>query len=137
MSEAISNINWLAVLVAAVANMVVGGLWYSPLVAAKAWMTEMNLTPEDMEGVDPKGPMIKSFIAAIILSFAMAMIIGYTQYGWMEGARLGVFMALLVVAPSSFPNYAFESRTMKHFLIHLGNQTIAMAIMGAILAAWR
>ena len=32
------EVNYLAVLVAAIVNMVVGALWYSPLLFGKAWM---------------------------------------------------------------------------------------------------
>lgn len=34
----ILNINWLPVLVAAIANMAIGGFWYSPVLFAKQWM---------------------------------------------------------------------------------------------------
>jgi hypothetical protein len=36
------SLNWLAILVAAISTMVVGFLWYSPLLFAKAWMREMG-----------------------------------------------------------------------------------------------
>jgi len=39
------HLNWLAILVAAISTMVVGFLWYSPLLFAKAWMREMATIP--------------------------------------------------------------------------------------------
>jgi len=41
------GVNLLAVLVAAVATMIVGFLWYSPLLFAKPWMTLMGYDPND------------------------------------------------------------------------------------------
>jgi hypothetical protein len=41
------SLNWLAILVAAISTMVVGFLWYSPVLFAKAWMREMGYDPND------------------------------------------------------------------------------------------
>jgi hypothetical protein len=41
------NLNLLAVLVAAISTMVVGFLWYSPILFAKPWMREMGYDPDD------------------------------------------------------------------------------------------
>ncbi|WP_262691589.1 hypothetical protein [Kordiimonas aestuarii] len=47
------------------------------------------------------------------------------------------WLAILVVGGATFSNYAFENRTIRHFLIHMGNTSIAMTLAGGILAAWR
>ena len=44
------EINYLAVLVAGVAAVAVGFLWYGPLLFAKPWMKLMGHTKETMEG---------------------------------------------------------------------------------------
>src|SRR5260370_5585159 len=41
------SLNWLAILVAAISTMVIGFLWYSPLLFAKPWMKEMGYDPSD------------------------------------------------------------------------------------------
>ena len=41
------HLNLLAVLVAAVSTMLVGFLWYSPVLFAKPWMKEMGYDPND------------------------------------------------------------------------------------------
>jgi uncharacterized SAM-binding protein YcdF (DUF218 family) len=41
------NVNLWSVLVAAIATMVVGFLWYSPLLFARPWMVAMGYDPED------------------------------------------------------------------------------------------
>ena len=43
------HLNLLAILVAAIATMIVGFLWYSPLLFAKPWMREMGCDPEPAE----------------------------------------------------------------------------------------
>ena len=38
------DIDWLAVIVAAIASFLVGAVWYSPLLFAKAWQREVGLS---------------------------------------------------------------------------------------------
>ena len=39
------EISWIAVVVAAIACFLLGGLWYSPALFGKAWQREAGLTP--------------------------------------------------------------------------------------------
>jgi hypothetical protein len=39
----ISQVNFLAVFVAALSSFVIGGVWYSPIMFAKPWMEENGL----------------------------------------------------------------------------------------------
>jgi hypothetical protein len=45
------NLNLLAILVAAIATMPIGFLWYSPLLFANPWMREMGYDPNDKERI--------------------------------------------------------------------------------------
>jgi hypothetical protein len=140
MANVINEINWLAVLLGGVIYMIVGGLWYGPI-AGKAWLAEVGLTEEEIKAAGSPAPtMIKSFIAALFLSFGLAFLFiaaGMAEAGPVHGAITGAFLAIFVTGAASFPNYAFESKTMRHFLIHLGNTTISMTLIGAMIAAWR
>ena len=140
MDIAFDTVNWAAVFVAGVANMIVGGIWYSPFVAGKAWMAEMGYSAKDMEGKSPKEAMIKSFIGALILALGLAIILGmpaFSAAGWLKGAEVGFFLAVIITGAGTYCNYAFESKSTRHFIIHLGNHAVAMVVMGAIIAAWR
>jgi hypothetical protein len=120
--------------------MAVGAFWYSPVGFGKAWMNEVGMTEADLEGANPAPAMIKSFIAAIVGTAAMAILMtvpGLQPMGWMEGALLGLSLAVFIAGAGAFPNYAFEDKTLRHFLIHLGNLALAMTLTGAMLAIWR
>lgn len=52
-----SNINFLAVLVSALASFAIGSLWYSPLLFGKAWQKAVGLTDEKIKSSN----MIKTF----------------------------------------------------------------------------
>ena len=73
----VMGVNLLAVLAAAVATMVVGFLWYSPMMFARPWMIAMGLDPDDKAKI---AEMQKSagklyslaFIASLISAFVLA-----------------------------------------------------------------
>ena len=55
------HINWLAVLAAAISTFVLGGLWYSPALFGRAWMSVNRLNQEDLA----KSNMVKIFGLAL------------------------------------------------------------------------
>ena len=46
------DVNWLAVVLAALAGFVVGGIWYGPLMG-KSWMAAVGKTEDDLKNVNP------------------------------------------------------------------------------------
>ncbi len=138
MFELFREINYLAVLVAGLASFGFAGLWYSNMLFAKPWMAENGFSEKDL--TDPKPAMFKSLISSIVLAFGIAAIFLLARAGgpmsWLDGAYWGFFLAVLIHGVAGLPNYWFENRSMKLFLIHTGNSALGMAIMGAILAAW-
>lgn len=140
MIDILAQLNWLAVLVGGIICMMVGGLWYGPI-AGKAWMEEMNLTEEEIKASGSPAPtMIKSFVASLVLSAGLGVMIiksGVAVGDWLGGAVMGAVLAIIIVGGATFPNYAFEDKNLRHFIIHIGNNTVGMALVGALMAAWR
>ncbi len=48
MQDALTHLNWLAIVVAALSTFLIGGLWYSPLLFGKQWMSENNFTEDEL-----------------------------------------------------------------------------------------
>lgn len=65
------NINFLAVLVAALVPMVMGFIWYNPKTLGGAWMKEAGVTEETMKGAN----MAVIFGVSFVLSFLLAFFI--------------------------------------------------------------
>src|SRR5436190_23008814 len=90
-----SNINWLAVLVAGISAFVLGGVWYSPALFGKAWMTDSSLSETAIKG----GNKGKIFGATAIFSLLMAANLGMflndartnVQWGIMAGCLAGIW----------------------------------------------
>lgn len=126
-------IDWIAVVVAALATFVVGGLWYSPAGFLKAWQREMNM-------VDAKpGHPARVFGLAYLFSLAscalLASMIGVGT-GAMAGARMGLLVGLCFVAASFGVNYQFANRSLKALAIDGGYHVLQFTGFGLVLGAW-
>ncbi len=73
------EINYLAVLVAAVVYYVGGALWYSPLLFGKSWMGLVGLTEEKLKEAqkDTWKSYLTAAISAIVISYGIARVEGY------------------------------------------------------------
>lgn len=129
------ELNYFAIIVAALSTFMIGGLWYSPAVFGKAWMKENGFT-EGMKG----GNMVKifgvAFILALISAINLAMFMGPENDPAM-GAMWGFLAGAGWVATFVGTHYLFERRSFKLFLINAGYSIVALTIMGVILAAWK
>ena len=137
------SLNWLAILVAAISTMIVGFVWYSPLLFAKPWMREMGYDPNDkaktQEMQKSAGPAYAgSFVASLISAFTLALILhGLNAQGLDFGLMVSFHVWLGFVATVQFTGALFMKQSMKLFAINTGYQLICYLVMGAILTAWR
>jgi hypothetical protein len=130
------NVNWLAVAVAGISAFVLGGVWYSPALFGKAWMKENNLSVEDVQ----KGNKAKifgwSFILSLVMAVNLAMFLSDPKidlkmaiiYGLLTG--LWIFCGIAIVA-------LFEMKSARYIFVNGGYMIVALALMGAIIGAWR
>lgn len=131
------QINYLAVLVCAVANLALGALWYSPVMFYRAWMTENKFTDEDIMKVNPVKTHGLSFVLSLIISFNMAFFLGDkgTDMAW--GATAG-FLAGFGFAALIFTVIGlFEQRSWHYIFINGGYITVYFTLIGFILGLWR
>ena len=84
------GVNLLAVLACAVAGMVAGFVWYSPMLFANPWIVLMGYDPNDKAKIaemqKSAGPSYAmSFVASILTAFVLGKIIAVsgTAGGWM------------------------------------------------------
>jgi uncharacterized protein DUF1761 len=131
------HLNWLAVLAAAVSAFALGGLWYSPVLFGRAWMSVNNLTEADLA----KGNMTKIFGLTLVFEVIMAANLAAflaepkTTASW--GATAGFLAGFGWVALAIAIVALFERRSWKYTLINGGYMTLSFVIMGLIIGAWR
>lgn len=127
------EINWMAVLVAAVASFVLGGLWYSPVLFGKAWQREAGLTDEKLKNGNLARIFGLSFVLAFLAAWNFANFLG-PRPSVVFGTAVGASAGLLWVASSFGINYLFERKSFKLFAINGGYHTVQFAIIGLVLA---
>ena len=137
------HLNFLAVLVAGISTMLVGFLWYSPVLFAKPWMREMGYDPNDKTRTEEMkksaGPAyLGSLAASLISAFVLALFLHWMRA---EGARVGAMTGFHAwvgfVATVQFTGALFTKQSMKLLAIHSGYQLVCYLVMGAILGAWK
>jgi hypothetical protein len=130
------HLNWLAVIVAALATFLIGGLWYSPALFGRAWMSANNLTQEDL-----KGSMARifglSFVLALLMSANLAAFLADPKTDAAWGATAGFLAGFGWVALGIATVALFERRSWKYILINGGYMTVSFTVMGLILGWWR
>ena len=136
------DINLWSVLVAAVATMVVGFLWYSPLLFARPWTVLMGYDPNDKAKMDEmrKGAGKSyglTFVASLVSAFVLAKIIDITTVNSaLYGMKVGFAMWLGFVTTVQLTGVLFAKQPAKLYLINTGYQLVCYLAMGAILAVW-
>ena len=127
--------NIWAVFAAALSSFVLGGLWYSPLLFAKAWQAEVGLSDEELA----RGNMARIFgltlVLSLIAAFVFALFLG-PRPSLALGLGAGSSAGLCWVASSFGINYLFARRSLKLFLIDGGYHTLQFTLIGLILALW-
>jgi hypothetical protein len=132
-SEVIKNLNWLAIIFAAISTFLIGGIWYS--IFKKTWMSANGFTETDLA----KRKMPSVFALSIVFSFIMAtnlaMFIGNGDliFGTIAGLLTGLGWVALAIAIIAL----FENKSWKYILVNGGYMIVAFTIMGLILGGWK
>ena len=129
------DINYLAVVVAALSAFALGGLWYSPLLFGNGWMTAAGITSEQTQQANMAKVFAVSFVCSLLGACVFAMFLGPApslQLGVGAGFAAGLFW----VAGSFAINYQFEQRPLKLLLINGGYFTTQYTLYGLVLGLW-
>ena len=129
-------INHIAVLVCAVMSLVIGAVWWSPQMFAKAWQTENGLTDEQLAKANPLKNFGLSFLLAYLMSYNLAFFLGAPGTTWQWGVAAGLLAAIWAVG--MFIIIAlFEQRSFRYSAINCGYMIVYFAVIGFILGIWR
>jgi len=134
---AFAGMNYIAVLIAAVASWLAGAVWYTAL--AKPWMRALGKTPEEMAECRKRPlsflPFIYAFVAAGIMAWILAGLVGHLGPGQVT-VRNGVISALFCwvgfVFTTMLVNNSFAMRSPKLLVIDGGYWLVVLVLSGAI-----
>ncbi len=132
-------VNYVGVILGAIAAMVLGMSWYSQMMFGKQWMKLSGLgklTKKQMqEGKKKMIPsVITGFIAAIVTALVLAIFIG-TGATWLEGVSVAFYAWLGFIAPVMLGMVLWECKPFQLYVINVTYQLVSIVIMGAIIGA--
>lgn len=120
-----THVNWLAVVIAAAANIVIGYVWYMPAVFGKRWQAASGQTMAQ--------PAPQMYIVLIITSLLAAYVVGLLAggAGGVNGAAWGLVLWLLVASVMAGA-VLFEGKSWTYWSINAGYWLLSLLVMGAI-----
>ena len=133
MQVPVIDLNWLAVIAAALSAFVLGGLWYGPLFK-NAWCREAGIDPT---AAPPHSARIfaVAFACSLLSALIFAVLLGAKATA-ADGLGVGFVVGLFFVAMSFGINYSFAQRSLKLWMIDSGYHIVQFSLYGLILGAW-
>ena len=129
-------INHIAVVVCAVMSLIIGGLWYSPVMFHRAWQSAASITDEQLKSANPMKTFGLTFVLAWIVSYNLAFFLGAPGTTWQWGVVAGLLAAVWVVCMLAIISL-FEQRPLRYIAINAGYVLVYFAVAGFILGVWR
>ncbi|MCX6221766.1 MAG: DUF1761 domain-containing protein [Bacteroidia bacterium] len=137
MLASFAKVNIWSVILAGFAYLILGALWYSPLLFGKRWMELNGFTDKDLKSNKPLWMItLLTFLSAFVASFVISMVLG-PRSSAVFGAIIGACIAFFWIAMSKLTSVLFENQPVKLYLLHAGFDLVAFMIMGAIVGFWR
>ena len=130
----------LPILVAALAAFLIGALWYSPVLFAKAWVRTNGYTPERLAAMRANAgrAYAGSFVAFVVMASVLGLLLRHLGAdSTADGAAWGFHAWLGFALPIGFTANLYSDKPAAAFLIDAGYQLVYMTVMGAILGAWQ
>jgi hypothetical protein len=134
------RINYPAVLVAAIAHFIIGGIWYG-LIFGNKFIELMAWSPEklrQMEAQNPAKQYFAAFVSGLVLVYILAHFVQYTKARTaVDGIQTAFWLWLGFIVTTQFATVVFEDRKLGLYLINVGYQFVGCAVAGVILTVWK
>lgn len=130
------QVNYLAVLVAAIANYVLAMIWYAGIFS-NAWKKLTGITDMKPSPVN----IVLVFVGSLVLSYVLyhSIVFGNAYFkmsGISGGLMSGFFGWLGYIAPVTLSTKLYEKKPWGLWLLDNSFWLLALLVMGTILSAW-
>lgn len=136
----VGDINYLAVLIAAVITMAIGAFWYSPAGFGKQWASLMGWgDPAKMDQMKKGAGKSYAwmFVASLVTAFVLGSIVRLAGAATISaGASVGFWLWLGFVATTQIGSVLWEMKPPQLFAINTLYSLVTLVINGALLAVW-
>ena len=131
--DAFDDLNWLAVIVAAVAYWVLGAIWYNDAVFGKQWKAATGKDMGQPNATQIVGNLVLWFIAALALGL-IAKSIGADNVG--DGIVLGLVVSFGFIGTNRITQQLYEGGKVPLMKVNAPYTLLGFTIMGIILSTW-
>ena len=133
----LSDVNWLAVVLATLSSFVVGFVWYDKRVFGAKWMKLVGLSEKQMNSSEGMAQtFLMTAVAGLLGNTVMNILMLATQtVGFIEGGIFGAVLGFTIRGGAHVIHNGFAKRSSDLTSIDLLHDTVAMALAGAIIGA--
>jgi hypothetical protein len=131
-------INYWAVLVSGVVALVIGGLWYSPILCGNAWMKCVGKSAEQVQKEFTPLQLVAAFVCGAVVGCTLSIVTGWAEANtFLSGAGVGLMLGVGLLTTMNGVNYFFEHRPIKLFLMNNAHDLLFCAVIGGMVGVWR
>ena len=127
------EINFFAVVAAAVSSFLLGGIWYSPMCFGNTWIKESGF--DESQAGHPVQVFGLSLFFALIAAFAFSILLGPTP-DMLSAIHFALLVGFGFIGTSFAINYQFSNKSLVLLAIDGGYHLTQFLLYGVILALW-
>ncbi len=137
MAQFLLNINWISILLAAIASMVVGYVWFSDALFGKSWRKMMGVSERDAKKSMDMSMMLWPFIGAVVTAYVLKNFLFFMGAPLLSDAFVGAFMVWLGFFATTLLNgVVFEKKGWDWYWLMAGHHLVSLLAMAAVLQLW-
>jgi hypothetical protein len=132
-----AGINYVAVIIAALAGFGLGAVWYTVL--GGTWMRALGKTKDELrlEGSAKAMPFVIALVALFVMALMLAGLMGHLGDVTVRGGVIsGLFVWVGFVITTMGVNHAFSGAKPMLTLIDGGHWLAVLVVMGAVIGAF-
>lgn len=131
--DAFDDLNWLAVIVAALAYWVLGAIWYSDPLFGKQWLAATGVTEMKPNAKQIVGNLVMWFLAALALGL---IAVGISADGVGDGVVLGHVASFAFIGTNRINENLYVGGKGPLMKVNAPYTLLGFMIMVVILATW-
>lgn len=129
--------NLLAVVVAGVASLAVGMLWYNEKLMGKEWMRLLGLTKKEMHEAMHKSKgnrYLFALLSALVMSYVLALVLEEVLVTTLwESISVALVLWVGFVVTVKMSSVLWEHKPFELYLLNVGQYLVSLVVMASIL----
>ncbi len=127
-------VDYVAVVIAAVLNMIINFFWYSKWLFGHAWAKASGMRENDMKL--KRSNLVWGVLVSLVTAYFIAFIEGYLGVTTVsDGMFFGFCFWLGFVATTQISHVIWGGKSMKFFILNTGSKLVSFLVMGGLIGA--